>query len=93
VELWATAVPPGIAFLGKIEGVPDPVVLTQDELEVDERVFLVDDMSNFAEAAAGIEGASTAIGIEGVEADGVGGPGPGFFDGLSGAAMRPIPWR
>src|SRR5688572_11946134 len=55
--------------------------LPDEALEVDQRVALVDDASPLGEAAPGIESAGTGFRVEGVEANGVGGPRPCNGDG------------
>ena len=50
-------------------------------------------MGDFAEAAAGVETACAGIGIEGVEADGIGWPVTGVGDCFYSSNWRPIPWR
>jgi len=52
----------------------------QDSLKIDERIFFVDHVRDFAESAFCIEGSGSGGGVEGIEANGVGGPRAG--DGL-----------
>ena len=71
---------------GEVGATPQADLLTQEKLVVDEGGIFVGGAGGFAEVAFGVERASAGGGVEGVETDGVGGPGAGLSYG-----MRPTP--
>ena len=66
-------------------GSPSPRALrtkSQKQFEIDERSVAVGYAANFAEAAFGVEGTRAGLGIERVEADGIGGKSAGALGGF-----------